>query len=107
MAKFFGHCCGFYDPISNYVEGFFDREDHQEVDENFGWDTSLYVLDPEVNLLGSIEEHNASFFTTLVRNQVLSSGISHKKVDVLDETDPRLPSQIFLENHLHMVLEEW
>ena len=100
-------CCVFYETITNYVEVFLDQENHQEVDENYGWDTSLGVLDPEVNWLSYIEEHNDAFLTILVRNQVLSSKISHRKITFVFANYLGLPSQIFLKNHLCMVLEEW
>ena len=104
--EFSGRCHIFHDPIANYMEGFFNQEGHQEIDEDFKQDTSLCVLDPEVNFPGSIEEHNAAFFTTLLRNQVSSSEISHRKVDAAVKKYLGLFSHGFLERHLYMVLEE-
>ena len=55
----------------------------------------------------SIEEHNTVFFTTLVRNQAVNSGISHKKVDAMGKNDQEDTSQFFLRHRLCMMLEEW
>ena len=55
----------------------------------------------------SIEERNAAFFMTLVRNQAMTSRISHRKVDVTVTKDPEVTSQIFLRRRLRMMLGEW
>ena len=68
---YFSGCCSFpYGHVPNYTEIFFYQEGHQEVD-----------------VPGSSEERNATFFTTLVRNQAVNSGISHKKVDFMGTKD--------------------
>ena len=41
------------------MEIFLDQEDHQGIDEYPGGDTSLYVMELEVNFPGSIEECNS------------------------------------------------
>ena len=55
----------------------------------------------------SIEERNAAFFMTLVRNQAVNSGISCRKVDAVVTKYQEVTSQSFLRHHLCMILEEW
>ena len=79
-----------YGHVLAYTEIFFDQEDHREV-----------------YMHGSIEEHNAIFFMTLVWNQTMNSGISRRKVDAAITKDQEVTSQSFLRRRLCMTLEEW
>ena len=90
MTDLFIFCSVPYGHVPNYAKIFFDQEGHREVGAR-----------------GSIEEHNATLFTTLVRNQVVNYGISHKKVDATGTKDQEETYQIFLRRHLYMMLEEW
>ena len=88
---FFEGCHVFYDPVVEYMERLFSQEGwlcvcnngggHQEEEEESKWDTSLCFLNSKINFPNSIEEHNAIFFETLIRNQVLNSMMLHEKVD--------------------------
>ena len=45
MIEFYGGCCVFYDPVSEYMEIIFIQEGHQEAEEHSESDTSLCVSD--------------------------------------------------------------
>ena len=59
MEDFFGRYSFLYVHVPDYMEIFLDQEAHQGIDDNPRGDTSLYVMEPEVNFPGSIEERNA------------------------------------------------
>ena len=59
MEDFFGRYSFLYVHVPDYMEIFLDQEAHQGIDDNPRGDTSLYVMEAEVNFLGSIEERNS------------------------------------------------
>ena len=100
MQWYFGH-------IPNFMEISLHLEDHQGANEDPEKGTSLCIPGQETELLGSIEEHNAAFFTTLVRNQSLTSRVPHVKDEVAETNERKGIPKSILVRHLSMMLEAW
>ena len=78
------------DHAPTYIEGFFDWNGLQEVDQ------------PR-----SAEERSITIFLTPMIEQAMSSRISCDKIGVKDKDDRIAISHIFLRHHLHIMIVEW